>query len=308
MTYKPKCILVPTDFSDGSDRALGLANKIAERFGAELHILHVRVVLDDPNIDAGILDEVERILTISEPVTRQALEEVGANGNPRIHPHMKRGMIPSDVIIDAIEEYSCDLVIMGTHGRRGFTRLLAGSVAQEIVHRSPVPVITTHADADSQVPPRKILVPVDFSDECLEAVEWANAIAPALGARITLLHVIQPIIYPEFYALDSLPEEHTRQVVKQCHEALEEIAQERLPDHSCDVVVVEGHVADSVRRYALDHDQDLTVVASRGLSGVARAVLGSVAERLVRCCEVPVLTVKVKDRKTVSRTGLPLSA
>ena len=182
------------------------------------------------------------------------------------------------------------------------------SVAHEVVHRAPVPVITTRADTGSQFPPRKILIPVDFSDRCLEAVEWTNAVAPALGAKITLLHVIQPIVYPEFYALDSIPEAHMKQVVSQCRQGLEEIAREHIPDHSCDAVVVEGHVADSVRRYALDHDQDLTVVASRGLSGVARAVLGSVAERLVRCCEVPVLTVKVKDRKTVSRTGLPLSA
>ncbi len=91
---------------------------------------------------------------------------------------------------------------------------------------------------------------------------------------------------------DSLPEEHMRRVVRQCHDALEKVAREHLPDLSCEVAVVEGHVAESIRRYALDHDQDLTVIATRGLSGVAHVVLGSVAERLVRCSEVPVLTVR----------------
>ncbi len=292
MTHTPKRILVPTDFSAASDRALSHAKEIAQRFDAEIHLLHVRVVLDDPNVDAGILDEVERILTISEPRTRQTLEEAGANGSVRIHPHMQRGVIPADVIIDAVKELGCDMVIMGTHGRRGFKRLLAGSVAQEVVHRSPVPVITTQAETESQFPPRKILVPVDFSNTCLEAVEWATAVAPVLDARVTLLHVIQPIIYPEFYALDSLPEEHRWRVIKHCHEALEEVARERFPNHSCDFAVVEGHIAESIRRYALDHDQDLTVIATRGLSGISHTVLGSVAERLVRCSEVPVLTVR----------------
>jgi nucleotide-binding universal stress UspA family protein len=308
MTYKPKRILVPTDFSDASDRALDLAKEIAERFDAEIHILHVRVILDAPSVDASILDEVERILTISEPQTRKTLEEASAVGGARISPHMKRGVIPADVIIDAVGEYSCDLVIMGTHGRRGFKRLLAGSVAREVVHRSPVPVITTHADTDSHFPPCKILVPVDFSDFCLETVEWATVVAPVLGARVTLLHVIQPMIYPEFYALDSLPEEHKWRVIKHCHEVLEEIAREHFPNHGCDFAVVEGHVAESIRRYALDHDQDLTVIASRGLSGVAHVVLGSVAERLVRCSEIPVLTMKAKDRQFDRRSRLPLSA
>ena len=292
MSYRPTCILVPTDFSAASDRALSFAKVIAALFGAEVHLLHVRVVLDDPSVDAGIRDEVERILTISEPVTRQALEEAGTNGSARIHTHMESGMVPADVIIDAVEELNCDLVIMGTHGRRGFRRLLAGSVAQEVVHRSPVPVLTTQAESDSQFPPHKILIPVDFSDTCLEAVDWAKAVAPILGAKVTLLHVIQPIIYPEFYGLDLLPEEHMRRVVRTSHEALEELARERLPNLSCDSAVVKGHIAESIRHYALEHDHDLIVIATQGLSGIAHTVVGSVAERLVRRSEVPVLTVR----------------
>jgi nucleotide-binding universal stress UspA family protein len=292
MTYNPTRLLVPTDFSAASDRALSLAKEIAGLFDAEIHLLHVRVVFDDPSVDGGILDEVERILTVSEPLTRQALKEAGANDSSRIHAHMKRGIVPADVIIDAIDEYSCDLVIMGTHGRRGLKRLLAGSVAQEVVHRSLIPVLTTRAETDSQFLPRKILIPVDFSEECFEAVEWANVVAPGLEAEITLLHVIQPMIYPDFYALDTLPEKHRQQLVRRCQEALEEVAREHLKERSCQIAVVEGHVADSVQNYALENGQDMIVVATRGLSGIAHGVVGSVAERLVRRSLVPVLTVR----------------
>jgi nucleotide-binding universal stress UspA family protein len=103
-------------------------------------------------------------------------------------------------------------------------------------------------------------------------------------------------------------EEHTKQVGRRCREALEEIARKHLPDHSCELAVVGGRVADSIQRYALNHEQDLTVIASRGLSGFAHAVLGSVAERLVRCSEIPMVTLKVNDRQTGQGSRLPLSA
>lgn len=298
MKKTPARILVPTDFSPASDRALSLAKGVAERFDAEIHLLHVRVVLDDPNVDAAILDEVERILTVAEPTTRQALDQAGENEGAAIHPHMKRGMIPADVIVDAVSEHGCDLVIMGTHGRRGFRHLLAGSVAQEVVHRSPVPVLTTRADGDGLFPPHKILVAIDFSEESFEAVEWAAAVAPVLSAEVTLLHVVQPLIYPAFYALDEPPQDHLEKIMERCHEALTDIATKHLEDVRFETAVVEGYVADGVSRFAEANGFDLVVLATKGLSGFPHTVLGSVAERVVRLSQVPVLTVRGNSSRT----------
>ena len=116
---------------------------------------------------------------------KQALKQAGANGSARTHTHIKRGISPAEVIIDAVGEYACDLVIMGTHGRRGFKRLLAGSVAREVVHLSPVPVLTTRGKSDGRFPPLQILVPVDFSESCFKAIRWVGAVATVLGAEIT---------------------------------------------------------------------------------------------------------------------------
>ncbi len=292
MTQPPKRILVPTDFSPSANRALPLAEKIAERVDAEIHVLHVRVLLDDPHVDSKTLDEVERVLTVSEPATRQALEEVGQNGHAPIHAHMKRGIVAAEVILDAITEYDCDLVIMGTHGRRGLKRLLTGSVAQEVVHHSPVPVLTIRADADDPRLPHKILVAVDFSETSLEAVEWAATIAPALDAEITLLHVVEKMIYPDFYALDSLPEAYMKQIVSHCHKALSDLGTEHLADVPYSTAVIEAQVAQGIASFAEENDHDLVVLATKGLSGVTHTVFGSVAERVVRLSEVPVLTVR----------------
>ena len=158
MAHIPTRILVPIDFSAASDRALSMAKEGADGFGAEIHLIHVRAAVDDPAIDTAILDEVEQILTVSESKTRLALEQAGEHGGARVHAHIKRGSTPAASIVAAVSEYGCDLVMMGTHGRRGLKGLLLGSVAKEVTHRSPVPVVTTRAEADGASPPQRILV------------------------------------------------------------------------------------------------------------------------------------------------------
>jgi len=292
MTHTPTRILVPTDFSPASDRALSFAKEIAARFNAEIHVLHVRVVLDDPSMGSEVLDEVERILTISEPSTRRALEQACDDGRTAIHAHMMRGTVPAEVIVDAVSEYECDLVILGTHGRRGLERFLSGSVAQEVVHDSPVPVLTIRASGGSTFPPREILVAVDYSEESLKAVEWAAAVARLLEAGITLLHVVQPLHLPKFYALALLPEQHDERIVSRCQEALDDVAMTYLEEVPFTTAVIRAHVAEGVSRFAKENNMDLVVLATKGLSGLGHILLGSVAERVVRLSEVPVLTVR----------------
>lgn len=142
MAHIPTRILVPIDFSAASDRALSMAKEGADGFGAEIHLIHVRAAVDDPAIDTAILDEVEQILTVSESKTRQALEQAGKHRGARVHAHIKRGSTPAASIVDAVSEYGCDLVMMGTHGRRGLKGLLFGSVAERVIQLSEIPVLT----------------------------------------------------------------------------------------------------------------------------------------------------------------------
>ncbi|MDX2435642.1 MAG: universal stress protein [Acidobacteriota bacterium] len=291
MLNTPTRILVPTDFSPASNRALSLAKKMASHLDAEIHLLHVRVLLDDPSVDSEILDEVERILATSESATQDALERAGKNGPTTFNTHIERGVAAAPVIIDAVSEYDCDLVIMGTHGRRGLNRLLIGSVAQEVVHHSPVPVLTTRAAEGGAPLPRKILVAVDFSETSLEAVEWSADLAETLDAEITLLHVVEPLVYPNFYVLES-PIEDRQDIKDHCLDSLSAIATERLAGVASTVAVTYGHVARAISTYAEENDHDLVVLATNGLTGLSHAVLGSVAESVVRLSKVPVLTVR----------------
>ena len=125
------------------------------------------------------LDEVEHILAMSDAKIQETLEASVTGIDAPTHCHIVRGIAPADAIIKAIAEHHCDLVIMGTNGRRGLKRLMMGSVAKEVVHRSPVPVLTTREETGRTFPPKKILVAYDSSEDSLQAVRLAADWAPA---------------------------------------------------------------------------------------------------------------------------------
>jgi nucleotide-binding universal stress UspA family protein len=135
-------VLVPTDFGEASSNAVELAILLASRFEAELTVLHV--------CELSVYPYAEPILTpanlaaIQEAAATRlavALEEVKRRV-PRAKSRLQLGR-PADEILAAIAALKPDLVVMGTHGRRGVSHLLFGSVADKVVRHSPVPVLTT---------------------------------------------------------------------------------------------------------------------------------------------------------------------
>jgi nucleotide-binding universal stress UspA family protein len=133
-------ILVPTDFSECSDRALEYAEELAARLDGKVHLLSVigipsygvpelGVGLTAPMIDNLIADNQHALdrLAGEHKLVAQALVRVGD---------------ARDVILQTVGELGADLIVMGTHGRRGISRALLGSVAEMVVRTSPVPVLT----------------------------------------------------------------------------------------------------------------------------------------------------------------------
>lgn len=135
---KANKILVPIDFSDSSDVALGWATVLARDTGATLLIIHVETV---PLTTGG----GEYIYAIPEPPTQELLErlnKVQAKDPDVPTVHRLLAGDPADAIIRTAETEGADLIVMGTHGRRGITRLLMGSVAEAVVRRAKCPVLT----------------------------------------------------------------------------------------------------------------------------------------------------------------------
>ncbi|WP_276302388.1 universal stress protein [Halorussus lipolyticus] len=140
-------ILVPIDGSQQADNALDHALGLADTYDAEIHLLFVVSVASVPNeIDAGpVEDKLDRY---GEGVTSSAAEragEAGVEARTEVVPGT-----PHRAILDYAGDREVDLVVMGTHGRTGIDRYLLGSVTEKVVRLADAPVLTVHAEDDSE--------------------------------------------------------------------------------------------------------------------------------------------------------------
>ncbi len=138
-------ILVPTDFSKHSTNALRYAAAFAEKFGAELYLLHVvqdlaLFIPEAVSVAPPIAPPVEQMTA----AVRAALEKVVRDANLQgltVHTDVREGT-PFYEIIQAAKEKDVDLIIMGTHGHSGLAHVLLGSVTEKVVRKAPCPVLT----------------------------------------------------------------------------------------------------------------------------------------------------------------------
>jgi nucleotide-binding universal stress UspA family protein len=145
----PKHILVPTDLSEGAEQAFDYACELARTIGAEVHLLNVigipalgmpeiGLAMTSTMIDQMVVDNQDAIDKLSAKCTATRGQALVRTGDAR------------DVINQTAKELGVDLIVMGTHGRRGLTRALLGSVAETVVRSAPCAVLTVrlHDEAD----------------------------------------------------------------------------------------------------------------------------------------------------------------
>jgi nucleotide-binding universal stress UspA family protein len=137
----PKKILIATDFSECAEQALDYAVALAGVLGAKLHLLNVIVIptLAIPQVGVAVAS------TLIEPMVRTQQAEL----DKRVTRHASAGIETvlrtgdaRDAVVDVAREIGADLIVMGTHGRRGVRRALIGSIAESVVRTAPCPVLT----------------------------------------------------------------------------------------------------------------------------------------------------------------------
>jgi nucleotide-binding universal stress UspA family protein len=142
-TFPPSRILVPVDFSEGSGRAVGVAADLAGRVGATLHLLHAEVLEVPAYFTREQMQALERERAIARARADEFLSDFArAHGASTFTADIVEGF-PTPVIVDAAGK--ADLVVMGTHGRRGPAHWWLGSVAERVVHESASPVLVVRA-------------------------------------------------------------------------------------------------------------------------------------------------------------------
>ena len=138
----PKSILAATDFSDTADRAVALARDLARRFAAELHLLHVVVLLDDAHLEGEHRDELERLITTGEKA-RRAILEGATRESPGVtaKPHLVRGLAPDEVILESASEIGVDLIVICTDGRDNIKDFVTGTITEHVINHASCPVL-----------------------------------------------------------------------------------------------------------------------------------------------------------------------
>lgn len=145
----PKNILVPTDLSEGAEAALDYACELAAKLGATLHLVHVIGIpsLGVPELGVAVTSTVIDQLITEDQTAVDALADARRDRVTFGQVLLKTGDA-RDVIDQTAKELGIDLIVMGTHGRRGIRRALLGSVAESIVRSAPCPVLTVRNETD----------------------------------------------------------------------------------------------------------------------------------------------------------------
>jgi len=301
-------ILFPTDFSSVAEDAFAHAAHLALQTGATICVFNVVTPGDGDAsnpmdflpvtpVDGGAMDEAAPQRVEVQTVTQE-------RGTVPVVYAQTDSPSPETAIVEQATNHDVDLVVMGTHGRKGVDRLLSGSVAEEVVRQAPCPVFTVRgADAESptSTPVDRLLVPVDLSEQTTLVVDHATALADAYGATIDLLHVVEEATFPTAYGIDPLASPQP-DVQERAREALDTLVGDLdtndVPIHTH---VLAGYAARDIVDFAEEHAADLVVMATHGRTGLQRFLIGSVAEKVVRSAPCPVFTVKSFGKSLVPR-------
>lgn len=285
-------ILVPVDFSKTSEKAMYYATHLASRFGAKLTAAHIipSVTAFDYAFPADPLEFEAKALAETK---RRLPEEIPTPYRDQLHTQTiaKCGDV-RDELMGIVADEKIDLVVMGTHGRRALGRCLLGSVAESMLRRVPVPILTVslrsaeqHAESPFDVPFRRILYATDLSEEGLSgSLRYCTDLARALGAHLTLLHVMR---MPDGVAFDDDATIHAQRM-GELHKAVQ---REHGEDLNVTTEVLRGLPHHEILKYAESEKVDLIVINQQSKGLLERALLGSTAERVIRSAHIPVLSV-----------------
>lgn len=283
-----KRILFATDFSSCAHHAEEYVAFLANAYEATVTILHVLEIYEgtyvttvqDPNETQEQLDEIVRRLT--QPAGRVK--------------HQQRAGIPDTIICETAQEVRADLIVLGTHGRTGLRHVLLGSTAERVLTMAPCPVLTVRKPGEVEghvatkpIHFKQIVVPIDFSDCSLEAVEYGVQIAKNFDASLTLLHSLEPLSYGIDLTFGHAAEQNHHRVASQL-----KLVADRIQSRGVSVrtVIRGGLPADSILEFIDSSDCDLVVMGTHGRRGLSHLVKGSVAEAVLRRASCPVLAAK----------------
>jgi len=288
-----KLILCPVDFSEFSVRAYHHALSLAEHYRARLVAQHIVELSKYPTLgpaaSAGLYKEFCQ--AVYESGKEQLREFVTNRSHDKIQPELvvHVGTAPDDILSFA-EAQRSDVIVMGTHGRRGYDRLMLGSVTDRVMRRSPCPVLAVCKAPDEPTAARKepghvhhlnrILYCADFSGNSERALNYAISATAEYDAELTLLHVLEDVPSPA----------RTAEAVAAATERLDKL----IPPEARKTLKIKTEVRigkpyRQIIQLALEAQIDMVAMGVRGHGALDLAVFGYTTYRVIQLGPCPVL-------------------
>ncbi len=296
-----KVILCPIDFSEHSVRAYQHALSVAEHYRARLVAQHIVELSRYPYADYGATsgDYAEFCRALREGGKEQLREFVRKHPHDEIQPELvvHEGVAP-DCILSLAQAQKVDLIVMGTHGRRGYDRFVLGSVTNRVMRKTPCPVLavckpqqgSASADMAAGEPRRhahhlnRVLFCTDFSENSERALNYAISVTGEYDAELTLLHV-----------LEEVPSRgKTEEAMAKATEQLDKL----IPPESRKTVKIRtavrvGRPYQQIIQLAQEAHVDVVAMGVRGRGSLDLAVFGSTTYRVLQLGPCPVLAVHI---------------
>jgi nucleotide-binding universal stress UspA family protein len=294
MINKFKRIVVPTDFSDTADTAIALAGRIADWYAAGVDLVNVVDATVYAYAGYPFASLSRELMTGAEA----ALQKVKVNaGKGTLNRYLLSGS-PAAEIVKHAKKHSADLVVIGTHGHGAVARFFLGSVADRVVHEAHCPVIVIKAPKEKPRhvkkavrPFERILFPTDFSETANRALKQAISLTEDLDAELFVLHVVDDSVITTHVDAERkiILDELRKHALKQMQD---ELPAELVQNFETIGAVKRGEPGKQITAYAETHACDLIVLGTHGRTGVERALIGSIADKVVRLAKCPVMLVR----------------
>lgn len=287
-----KTVLCPVDFSDFSASAYEYALTLAEYYKAHLVTLHAIELSKYPYADyvgaTGDFADLSRALCEGGKVKLREF----------VKKHYREGVEPqlvvdqgnaSDLILSFTQTHNIELIVMGTHGRRGFDRLVLGSTTDRVIRKASCPVLvvsnpahnvmTTGPDGKHRL--SRIVYCTDLSINSERALRYAVSLAAQYGAELTILHVSPGA--QDLARAEAIMAERTEQ--------LDKLISGKDGNLNLRKLVKFGKPYEEIVRHAREAQTSLIIMTARGGDAVDRAVFGSTTYRVIQLGPCPVLAI-----------------
>lgn len=272
--FPPETILVPTDLSETSLAAMSYARMLREKFDSSVTVLHVEHLEAPPYFTSS---QADALLAASREARAQAVEEVRRVAETRL------GFAPEVLVVDGVpstaiaahcEASGPDLIAVGTHGRRGVSRLWLGSVTERIIRASLCPVLAVRRPVPAEGLGR-IFCPVTAGSASEAALEYAISMAERLSSKLHVFHVAEEGGVP-----------------LECPGVSDELRER------CQIeeTITRGPVSEKILEGVRDTGSDLIVMGSERKRSILGELFSSTTAQVLQRLDIPVIIAPAQGR------------